>query len=209
MNLKLTYSKNDLYEGELPENDLDLWNAFREGNQKALAHIYQQYFFKLYNYGKKIHEDEEVVKDCIQDLFIYVWKNRKSLSPTTSIKYYLFKALRRSIVDHLKKKQAFEVKSASFLHFEFEWSTEDKLVQFELDEEKKKKLLSCLNKLPKRQKEALFLRYYENLSPQEVSSIMSLNTDSTYVLLSKAIKSMRHYMQELISIGLPILLLFK
>lgn len=210
MNLKLTYSKNDtVASAVLKRDDQQLWEEFKSGNQQALSIMYQKHFFKLYNYGKKVTPDADLVKDCIQDLFIYIWKNRKTLSSTTSIKYYLFKALRRKIVEEVKKNKLSQASPQEYQNFVFELSHEEAMIQSQVSSEQKEKLLECLNKLPKRQKEALFLRYYENLSPQEVSSIMSLNIESTYVLFSKALHYMRRNMQKIISYSLPIFFLFK
>ncbi|WPP50963.1 RNA polymerase sigma factor [Catalinimonas niigatensis] len=204
MNLRLTYSKiEDTTTAALTENDQQLWEEFRLGNQQALSIMYQKHFFKLYNYGLKITHDADLVKDCIQELFIHIWKQRKTLSATTSIKYYLFKALRRKIVEEIKKNKLTQSSQQEYLDFVFELPHEEKIIQLQISDEQKAALVTCLNKLPKRQKEALFLRYYENMTPQEVSSIMSLSIDSTYVLFSKALHFMRKHMPKIISSALP------
>lgn len=209
MNLKLAYSKYEKDITALTGDPQQLWEQFRLGNQQALALIYQQHFFKLYNYGMKISRDADLVKDCIQDLFIHIWKQRESISDTTSIKYYLFKALRRRIVDELTSSKEILIHPQAQKGFVFELPYEQTLIEEQISQEKKQKLLACLNTLPKRQKEALFLRYYENMSPQEVASIMSLSIDSTYVLFSKALHYLRKNLQKFISYGLPVFFLLK
>jgi RNA polymerase sigma factor (sigma-70 family) len=210
MNLRLTYSKTkENASVVLTEHDEQLWEAFKQGNQQALAIMYQKHFFKLYNYGMKITLDADLVKDSIQDLFIHIWKNRQNLSSTTSIKYYLFKALRRKIVEEIKKNKLTHTSYQEHLDFVFELPHEEKIIQSQITSEQKEKLLQYLNKLPRRQKEAIFLRYYENMTPQEVSSIMSLSIESTYVLFSKALHYLRGNMQKIISYSLPIFILLK
>ncbi len=209
MNQRLIYSKKENAALVNPMgNDQQLWEAFRLGNQRALAIMYQHHFFKLYNYGLKITPDAGLVKDCIQDLFIHIWKSRKNLTVATSIKYYLFKALRRKIITELKKNKVLRTDN-EFQNFVFELPYEEKLIQSQIAVEQKEKLLECLNKLPKRQKEALFLRYYENMTSEEVSAIMSLSIDSTYVLFSKALHYLRKNTRRITAFGLPILFLFK
>lgn len=210
MSLKLTYSKKEEETtADFMENEEALWKAFRQGEKKALSMIYQQHFFKLYNYGMKVSPDRELVKDCIQELFVYIWKSRATLSHTSSIKYYLFRSLRRKMVEEIRKTNRIAASHQRFQEFSFELPHEQKIIAEQLSAEKAEKLLSCLNKLPKRQKEALFLRYYENLSPQEVSSIMGLSIESTYVLFSKAISLLRKNLLKLVSIGLPLLLMLR
>src|SRR5262245_24498141 len=79
-------------------DDAALWTAFRMGDEKALVSIFDRFTKLLYNYGYKIVREEDVVKDAIQDLFIELWKNRETLGDTTSIKFYLFKSLRRKLI---------------------------------------------------------------------------------------------------------------
>lgn len=196
MSLKLAYSKHKPSTPSLsPDSDQQLWYEFRAGNREALAAIYQQHFFKLYNYGMKISRDEDLVKDCIQDLFIYIWKHRAKLSDTDSIKYYLFRALRRKITDSLTQKSKGQPLEEQH-NFVFELPYEHILIETQISQEQKQKVIQCLNNLPKRQKEALFLRYYENMKPQEVASIMSLTVESAYALLSKALHHLRQLLQK-------------
>jgi len=79
-------------------NDSRIWDEFRSGNESSFIYIYQNYFDKLYNYGLRITKDEDLVKDAIQDLFIELRKKRSHLGKTDSIKFYLFKCLKRKII---------------------------------------------------------------------------------------------------------------
>ena len=75
-----------------------------KGSQEAYAGIYQRYFFFLLDYGKKICNDRELVCDTIQDLFIELWNNRARLSDTSSIRFYLSKALKYKLYRALAKE---------------------------------------------------------------------------------------------------------
>lgn len=179
-------------------NDSQLWQIFRSGSRGALAYLYQNYFFKLYNYGINICQDENLVKDTIQELFIYLWKNKENLSDTNSIKHYLYKSLRRKIYAQLKKKQHSLLRKdiPENYHFEFVLSPEHTLVNEQISAKQTEQLLKALNQLPQRQKEILFLRYFEKLSPAEISSVMSLTLNSTYVIISRAISFLRKHVDK-------------
>lgn len=172
--------------------DEELWLKLKKGNKGALAFIYRTYSSRLYNYGVKLISDEHMVLDCIHDLFVRLWQSRERLSSTSSIKFYLFACLKRAILTQSRQAQKF----ASHLpliedRFEFVASPESNIILQEADQQKKNKLLRIINQLPKRQKEVLFLRYYEELSTKEVAGLMSLSIDSTYVLLSKALNFLK------------------
>src|SRR5690606_40649004 len=77
--------------------ELELWRQFKAGDESAYIIIYQKYFRILYRFGVKISNNPEMVKDCIQDLFIDLWNNKKQLSDTDSITFYLWASLKRKI----------------------------------------------------------------------------------------------------------------
>lgn len=177
-------------------NDKELWSKLINGDEDALAFIYNTYFPSLYKYGMKIFTESGVVKDCIHDLFAALWFSRERLSDTDSIKYYLFASLKRRIVRHSRPGllQRFLETAVSAP------SVEQTIIEEQSSQERSKKLEKVIKKLPKRQKEILYLRYYEGLTTQETADIMSLSIDSTYVLLSKALNYLRKHSDELVAI---------
>ncbi len=86
-----------LYSTEI-ELESGLWLRFKSGDKLAFAEMYERYAGVLYNYGFHITREQYIVEDAIQDLFVTLWQSRERLSDTTSIKYYLFRSLRRQIV---------------------------------------------------------------------------------------------------------------
>src|SRR5690606_16061393 len=81
------------------------WCAFKKGDKKAFSTIYKAHIHDLLNYGYKVTSDRKLIEDSIQDLFLELWQNRERLSETTSIRFYLFKALRYKIVRNTDVKQ--------------------------------------------------------------------------------------------------------
>ena len=171
-------------------DESSLWNAFRHGNEEAYAHIYENHFFALYNYGIKIIRNKELVKDCIQDLFINLWRTKENLGEVTSIKPYLYKALRHDLIRKLHgegHKVSLSPEQGNHYDFEMVLSHEVHLIESQIEKEQKAFLLKELNTLTKRQKEVIFLKFYENLSYQEIATVMGISVDAVYNLLSLAL----------------------
>src|SRR5438045_1549703 len=82
-----------------------LWLAFKGGDEQAFAKIFHLHYKKLCNYGFKIIPNKDVVKDCVQDLFISLWNNREKLEYTGAINFYLIKSLRGKILRLLNKQK--------------------------------------------------------------------------------------------------------
>jgi RNA polymerase sigma factor (sigma-70 family) len=171
------------------EKDTLLWEEFRNGNKAALAALFERHFNQLFNYGRKICSDEEQVKDCIQDLFLDIW-NQNNKMPLLSVRAYLIKALQYKLIRIKKKSQLIQTFDGNGDEF-FDWSHETFLIQNEINVEKVKKLLAAMQQLPKRQQEIIYLKYYLNLSYEEICDVMNIQYQVARNQISSAIKSLK------------------
>lgn len=176
----------------LPD-EIQVWKDFKSGNKQAFSQIYNNYVNVLYNYGRKIINDKNIVEDCIQDLFFELWNSKEKLSDTDSIKYYLLKALRIKIFKVLNKQCKFVEKNgiSDKYNFNIVSSYEVELIDEQISIAQKEKISNVLTKLSKRQKEAIFLRYFDDLNYEEIASIMSINPQSVHNLIHRAITILR------------------
>ncbi len=79
------------------EDPLIWWDQLNGGERKGLESIYSAYVEDMYRYGMAIKANSSFVKDCIQEVFISLWKYKSSLNDTDNIKLYLFKCLGNKI----------------------------------------------------------------------------------------------------------------
>jgi RNA polymerase sigma factor (sigma-70 family) len=75
-------------------------------------------------------------------------------------------------------------------------STEMELINDQFSTEQCHRLSTTINHLPKRQKEALYLRYYEKMSYEEIMQVMDLSYKSVRNLVSIAIQTLRKVLQK-------------
>lgn len=170
------------------KSDSLLWKEFLYGDIAAYEHIYRTYMPTLYNYGCKICQEESLVLDSIQELFIILLEKRTQLSETDSIKFYLLKSLKTTLIRALekqKKRKDKENKAAFEVSFYFDENFDNSI-----REEQIAKLKQALKNLSPRQKEAITLRFYDNLSFDEISEIMNIEVNSVYKILYKAIDNL-------------------
>jgi len=172
--------------------DSDLWNELRDGNKYALEKIYRQTFKPLFRYGIKICRNEMLVEDCLQSLYIELWKNRIGLGKTDSIIRYLMVSLRRKVIREIKTIHAKEVdREIVETDFEADLSFEAQLIHKEMDKEKSEALNKAFQSLSPRQKEVIYLRYYSGLSYDDIGNVMELNYQSARNLVARAIKKLQ------------------
>jgi RNA polymerase sigma factor (sigma-70 family) len=192
---------NDTY-----SNEQNLWIAFQNGDEKAYATIYTSHFNHLFRYGKKFTPDTELIEDCIQDLFVSIWKSKESLSLPESIKNYLFKSLRFNIFKKLKITTDYNLDDFIVNEYTQETISSQESILISEDEknEAKAKIDKALKSLPKRQKEAIFLKFYSELSYPEIAEIMQISAQAVYNLISKSIIQLQNEI-ALLAVGLYLL----
>ncbi|MCF1713701.1 sigma-70 family RNA polymerase sigma factor [Flavihumibacter sp. RY-1] len=174
-------------------DDQWLWDQFRCGNVEAFGMITRLHFQSLFNYGTRFSRDEELVKDCIQDLFLELWKNKKGIGPTGSIKFYLFKSIRRKLFREIRKSRPFlELTGIPFdAGFFSVVPVQETIEEQEQITQKIGLVRNIIGKLSKRQQEIIYLRYYLEADLDQIAEIMTLKRQSVYNLLQDAFNQFR------------------
>ncbi|SDG60548.1 RNA polymerase sigma factor, sigma-70 family [Dyadobacter soli] len=176
------------------KSDIELWELFTSGSQTAFGRLYDKYADLLYAFGLRYTSDTDMVKDCIQDLFIDLLHYRDELAKDVNVRYYLLKSFKRKLYTASKKAAIFSLN---------EWDLDDKVVsrfsfsaeQDIIGDERQLEMLQALaveiNKLPERQKEILYLKFTHNLDYEEIASMMQISVPTCRTFVYRAIKELR------------------
>jgi RNA polymerase sigma factor (sigma-70 family) len=180
------------------------WNAFRRGNREAFEQIYRENVRGLINYGYKVTSDRRLIEDSVQDLFVELWNSRTRLSETTSVRFYLFKALRHKIVRNSRQYTGRVLEEFTLDQDQMiEVSHESYLIGLEVQSLQMANLRELIAALPARQREAINLRYFQNFSNDEVARIMGVNYQSACKFIYAALKNLKHNLQISVTSWLP------
>jgi RNA polymerase sigma factor (sigma-70 family) len=79
--------------------------------------------------------------------------------------------------------------------FSVEFSSDLRLIDEEHEVYQVRKLEGVLNSLSDRQKELIYLRFYQSLSFEQIAEVMNLSRQSVYNLLQKSLGSLRKHYQ--------------
>lgn len=177
------------------QTDIVLWEAYQKGDHDSFALLFRRYYESLVKYGSKLTNNSNVLEDCIQELFTELWQN-KSQTQVQSVKAYLFKSLKYKLYRAHQRKITgpFNENHSEVM---FELSHETLLVGREMDAEKTARILQALGQLSNRQKEIIYLKFYQELNYEEVSEIMNINYQAARNLLYQSIKSMKKLLTAL------------
>ena len=189
-------SSDTFFTGKDSFTDEILWSNLKNGNELALSMIYKKYVQRLYDYGMHTCRNHDLVKDCIQELFLRLWSKRAGLGDVQLVKAYLFKSFRRQLIAQIiERRKNSAPLPESDVAFEFTPSIEAILIEDELKEEQIIRLRNCILSLTKGQREIIYLKFYNDLNYQEISEITELQVDSIYNLVSKTIELLRRKLQ--------------
>src|ERR1700733_6751036 len=150
---------NPLDTGHLEE----LWIRALEGDADAFRDIHRVLFKGLYNYALKLLQDGDLANDAVQDLFVKIWVRRQGIGPVQKVKAYFFTALRRQVLNQLRNLHLRELQIGGLPRPDIDFSPEEIVVRNEEYERLQSKIAALLNELPQRQKEVIYLRYFEEM----------------------------------------------
>ena len=177
------------------------WKSLKAGDINALEALYQQHVDTLYHYGMLLCHESDKVKDCIHDLFVYVWHFRDRLNIPDSSKAYLMVSLRRRIFDKGTKMNSSTVDLDSVgdpgLLAD---SHEEKWIHLEDESARQSQLEKALKNLSDRQREIIYMKYYQQLDYDEIGRIMEINYQSARNLVTRALTVLRKEMTIIIII---------
>lgn len=169
-----------------------LWKHFTNGNEKALEELIRLFGRPLAFYGRKLIRDDLLIQDCIQEVYIQLWQYRSNLRQVTEIRPYLFTCLRRKLITAMKRERLLLVSDQEDeLPFLVEFSTEERWIEDETEAARIRLVNNFVNQLPKRQKEAIYLRFFENMSNDEIASVMGIKYQTATNLIHEALNSLR------------------
>ncbi|MEJ2901728.1 sigma-70 family RNA polymerase sigma factor [Pedobacter panaciterrae] len=175
-----------------PIDDVLLWNSFLSGDKSSFQKIYDTYYQNLYSYGMRRINLPEVVRDCIQDLFIYLWTRRSGLGTTGNIKYYLLAALRNQLIQvGIRGDRWQQVGLENAEKFQLDFDPESDLIRKENVTEQAKKVIDALEKLSPRQKEVLYLHYFENMSHEDIAGLLDISVKGIYKVKYRGLEALR------------------
>jgi RNA polymerase sigma factor (sigma-70 family) len=170
-------------------NETILWKKVAADDKEAFDQLYRNNVKALYNYGSKFTQNTASIEDCIQQLFLNLWNSRKNLK-INSFRSYLFISYKNLLV---KKIQA----NSKSIPIEFSpelmavQSTEDRLIAAETALSNKSQIELAMDDLSNRQKEAIYLKFYEKLEYEQISEIMSIKIPAVYKLISSALQRLK------------------
>jgi RNA polymerase sigma-70 factor (ECF subfamily) len=176
-------------------SDHELLIALHCGDKKAFEALYFRYFAPLANYAYKKLQDEYVVTELVQDVFVDIWKKRETLDTEREVAGLLYAMLRNKALHELRARliQSKHIEEFTQLHKnDMADVVTDELYARQMEE----KMRQAVNRLSPQCKNAFTLSRYEHLSYKEIAEKMSISVNTVEKHIGKALQHLRQEFQE-------------
>ncbi|MGK5085416.1 RNA polymerase sigma factor [Bdellovibrionota bacterium FG-1] len=157
-----------------------LMTAYQQGDEAAFAALYQRHSRKVYGFLVKKLRDQAMADDVFQATFLKLHQSRASYDPAFGFLPWLFTICRNTLIDAVRKKQRTQ-EDADPVAIEN--------AQERVQEEGH--ILPDLAVLSVTQRQAIELRYSEDLSFEKIAEKLSTSPVNVRQLISRAVKKLR------------------
>lgn len=185
-------------------NDRLLWREIVDGEKEALGRLFDLHVKELLAYGYSISHDSDLVKDCIQDVFVDIWTYRAHLNAEVKVKFYLYRCLRNAIRKELPAHSTLEGLSGAELA-DPESSPESQWVTAESEISHRNRLAAVMLTLSDREREVIALKYYSNMKIRQIAALLGLREQTVSNTLQNALVKLRKHLIGLLLVVLSFL----
>ncbi|SDL12493.1 RNA polymerase sigma factor, sigma-70 family [Catalinimonas alkaloidigena] len=172
-------------------NSRELWNRWRNGCDTSFAQLFDRHYEELYTYALRFADETEVAEDCLQEVFITLWHARARLQDVRSVGAYLRASIRYKICAVMQQNARREGRLELLPPSPPCDSPEELLIRQERHAYQEQCIQQLLCQLPKRQREVVYLRYFDDFSVQEIAQQLSINYQSVMNHLHRAMTRLR------------------
>ncbi|MDD4192105.1 MAG: sigma-70 family RNA polymerase sigma factor [Mangrovibacterium sp.] len=174
----------------------ELWARFKNGDPNAFGIIYNEHIDFLFNYGKSITKNVEIIEDSIQDLFLYLLSEKDQIITPNYVRYYLLKAYKRILIEKIRsERKTVDRIDDGAIDFELEIETEG-IEEKQIEERKIALIEKLIENLDPQKKEIIFLKFQSGLSYAEISDIVGIRPSSAKQVVYRVMSSFHEIIKD-------------
>jgi len=182
---------------DINSEDTVIIESFRRGNEKAFNYIVLKYQKKIYWFIRKMVIDHDEADDLTQEVFIKLYDSIDSFRGDSKFFTYIYKMAMNHSLNHLKKRHIILNKKGDFSKEAYNLKSDEKNSDEIYDSyNKTKNLEEAILTLPDQQRAVFNLRYYENLTYEEISNILNKSIGGLKANYFHAIKKIEEHLKK-------------
>jgi RNA polymerase sigma-70 factor (ECF subfamily) len=186
-------------ESEIINIDGLFWKIALQDDEEAFRTLFFHFFTPLCVFAMRYVPNRETCEDIVQDTFLKIWKNRKSIEINNSGRNFIVTSVKNTCIDYLRKQENEQVWKEQFTE-NYESQSEDIYSIVELEQ----MLTSALAKLPENIRLVFEMNRFEGKTYASIADEQKLSVKTIEAYMTKALKLLRTELKDY----LPFILLF-
>ncbi|MEL7833725.1 RNA polymerase sigma-70 factor [Fodinibius sp. Rm-B-1B1-1] len=161
----------------------------RNGDEKAFEKLFSQYYPQLCAFAVNILDSRELAKDCVQEVFLKIWRNRENWQINYSVSVYLYQAVRNQALNRIEKRNTSRDYTQKYYEQGFHEREEE-----EVSPEKAKlvaKVWEVAETMPRRRRMVFELHRKHGLSYKEIAYVMDITRKTVENHMGQALQDIR------------------
>lgn len=182
---------------DFSDHEVESVVRIRSGDKKAFEQLFFEYHNSLIRFANTITKSRELARDCVQDVFLKIWRNREDWEIQYSLKAYLYQSVRNQALNLLEKQKARQRLKSNFekesIHFVEQIDPLMKSHEYLSEKETKqlKRIWELVEEMPERRRLAFDLNRRHGLSYKEISKVLNISRKTVENHIGQAIKFIR------------------
>lgn len=176
-------------------NTDELIQRIQCGDEKAFEEIFFKYYRDLCGFAFNFVDSGEAAKDCVQEVFLKIWRNRDDWEINYSLRVYLYRAVRNQALNKIEKQENYYNYARRF----FEEGYRDETGVNELSREDAQiisQIWRIAEQMPERRRTVFKLHRKNGLSYKEISQVMDITRKTVENHMGKALKDIREKLAQ-------------
>jgi len=177
-------------------DDKALFKKITDGDVKAFEALFHAYYGNLCRFASGIISDNEMAEEIVQNLFVKLWEKRTQIEVETSVKNYLYRAVKNQCINFIKHNN---IKIDHLQNIQTEKAVQIQPDEIFLELELAKKIEQSIQSLPVKRREIFILSREEGLKYTEIAQKLNISLKTVEAQMGLAIKTLREKLKNHIS----------
>lgn len=173
-------------------NDQILFIQLQEGSEKAYKELFLKYYSPLTEYASHYILDSEA-EELVQDLMLFLWESKENIIIESSLKSYLFIAVKHRCLNAIKKKLYHEqVHNLLYEKLKEQFESPDYYMLNELSTQ----IERAIEELPENYRETFKLSRFADLSNAQIAEQLSVSVKTVEYRMTQSLKILRMKLKD-------------
>jgi RNA polymerase sigma-70 factor (family 1) len=158
-------------------DEFTLMRSFTTGEKFAFTSVYNEYYFRVYEFASKYLPTQEDAEDITADSFTKLWQKRNEFASLEHIRAFLFTTAKNACLNFLQHSKIKDEKHTDILR-SLKTLQRDNFLLEEIRAELMQLVYAEVDKLPAKMKEIFLLSYKEGLKPAEIAERLQISVQT-------------------------------